>query len=65
MALLPNIEAYPKTVMLQDGTQAQIKPLEEGDKLRLLRFFERVPASVVGFWAALPTRWSDTPKARS
>ena len=33
MALLPNIEAYPKTVMLQDGTQVQVKPLEEGDKL--------------------------------
>ena len=65
MALLPNIEAYPKTVMLQDGTQAQIKPLEEGDKLRLLRFFERVPASVVGFWVASPTWWCAMPEARS
>ena len=43
MAPLPNIEAYPKTIRLHDDTQVQLRPLEEGDKLRLLRFFERIP----------------------
>jgi L-amino acid N-acyltransferase YncA len=43
MPSLPNIETYPKAVRLRDGTQIELRPLEEGDKLRLLRFFERIP----------------------
>ena len=43
MPTLPNIEAYPKTIMLRDGTPVKLRPLEEGDKLQLLRFFKRVP----------------------
>ena len=43
MRTLPNIEAYPKTIRLRDGTPVKIRPLEEADKLRLLMFFERVP----------------------
>ena len=43
MAPLPNIEAYPKTILLRDGISVQLRPLEESDKLRLLQFFERVP----------------------
>ncbi len=43
MVTLPDIEAYPKTVMLRDGSQVQLRPLEAQDKLRLLRFFERIP----------------------
>ena len=43
MLTLPNIEAYPKTIRLRDGTPVKIRPLEEADKLQLLMFFERVP----------------------
>lgn len=43
MSPLPNADAYPKTIMLRDGTRVELRPLEEEDKLRLLRFFERVP----------------------
>ncbi len=43
MATLPNIEAYPKTIMLHDGTPVVLRPLEPGDKVRLLQFFQRVP----------------------
>ena len=42
MPTLPNIEAYPKTIRLRDGTPVKIRPLEEADKVRLLMFFERV-----------------------
>lgn len=37
------IAGYPKVLMLSDKTLVTIRPLEPGDKLRLLRFFERVP----------------------
>jgi L-amino acid N-acyltransferase YncA len=43
MATLPNIQAYPKTIMLNDGTPVVLRPLEPGDKVSLLQFFERVP----------------------
>jgi L-amino acid N-acyltransferase YncA len=43
MATLPNIQAYPKTIMLNDGTSVVLRPLEPGDKVSLLQFFERVP----------------------
>ena len=43
MLTLPNIEAYPKTIRLRDGTPVKIRPLKEADKLRLLMFFDRVP----------------------
>ncbi len=43
MAPFPNQEAYPKTLLLRDETKAIIRPLESGDKIRLLRFFERIP----------------------
>ena len=43
MAPLPNIEAYPKTILLRDETRVELRPLEEADKLRLLQFFERIP----------------------
>ncbi len=40
---LPNAEAYPKDIMLRDGAKVSVRPLEPGDKVRLLEFFERVP----------------------
>ena len=40
---IPDIEAYPRTVMLRDGTQVILRPLEAGDKVQLLDFFKRVP----------------------
>ncbi len=43
MATLPNIQAYPKTIMLNDGAPVVLRPLEPGDKVRLLQFFEGVP----------------------
>jgi L-amino acid N-acyltransferase YncA len=43
MTTLPNIKAYPKTIMLNDGTPVAVRPLEPGDKVRLLQFFQRVP----------------------
>ena len=43
MAVLPNGEAYPKTIMLEDGSEVILRPLEEQDKIRLLRFFDRIP----------------------
>lgn len=43
MATLPNIEAYPKTVMLHDRTPVVLRPLEPGDTVRLLQFFQRIP----------------------
>lgn len=41
---IPNADAYPKRVMLRDGGQVIMRPLEAGDKLELLSFFKRVPA---------------------
>jgi GNAT superfamily N-acetyltransferase len=40
---LPNAEAYPKHIMLRDGDNVSVRPLEPGDKIRLLEFFERIP----------------------
>ena len=40
---LPYIEAYPKTVMLRDGTQVELRPLLAEDGGRLLDFFRRIP----------------------
>jgi len=34
MATLPNIRAYPKTIMLNDGAPVVLRPLEPGDKVR-------------------------------
>lgn len=43
MSTLPYMEAYPKTLILRDGSQVKIRPLEKDDKISLLHFFERVP----------------------
>ncbi len=43
IATIPNIEAYPKTVMLRDGTQVILRPLAEEDQAQLLNFFGRIP----------------------
>lgn len=43
MSELLNLHAYPRTVMLRDGATVTLRPLEAGDKLRLLEFFKRVP----------------------
>ncbi|MBC8281135.1 MAG: GNAT family N-acetyltransferase [Chloroflexi bacterium] len=40
---LPNAEAYPKDIMLRDGDQVSVRPLEPDDKIPLLEFFERIP----------------------
>ena len=40
---MPNIEAYPKTLMLRDGSKVEVRPLKSEDKIRLVRFFERIP----------------------
>ena len=40
---IPGLEAYPKTIMLRDRTEAVIRPLAEGDKTALLNFFQRIP----------------------
>jgi L-amino acid N-acyltransferase YncA len=34
---------YPKEVVLKDGTEALIRPLESGDEAMLLRFFSKIP----------------------
>jgi L-amino acid N-acyltransferase YncA len=41
---IPHIEAYPKTVMLEDSTAVILRPLAKEDKVSLLDFFRRVPA---------------------
>ena len=43
-AAIPNVDTYPKTIMLRDGAKVVLRPLEGGDKLPLLEFFKRVPA---------------------
>ncbi len=43
MAPIPNLEAYPKQIMLLDGTVVSVRPLEPKDQTALLRFFQRVP----------------------
>ncbi len=40
---IPNIDAYPKTVLLRDDTIVTFRPLAKDDKLRLLEFFMRIP----------------------
>ncbi|MBM3941491.1 MAG: GNAT family N-acetyltransferase [SAR202 cluster bacterium] len=45
MAPLPNADAYPKVSRLRDGTAVEIRPLQDGDKIRLAHFFERIPES--------------------
>ncbi|NQW22447.1 MAG: GNAT family N-acetyltransferase [SAR202 cluster bacterium] len=40
---IPNIEAYPKTILLRDDTQVEMRPLTNDDKTRLLEFFMRIP----------------------
>lgn len=40
---IPGIEAYPKTIMLRDGSQIVLRPLAAEDKIRLLDFFRRIP----------------------
>ena len=40
---IPDIEAYPKTILLRDGTPVDLRPLVEEDKLKLLSFFRRIP----------------------
>lgn len=37
------LEAYPKSLILRDGSKVELRLLEEGDKLALLRFFEGIP----------------------
>ena len=42
MAHFPNLDVYPKEVMLRDGTVVHLRPLEEADKTQVFHFFERV-----------------------
>ena len=41
---VPNIETYPKEVMLRDGTRVLLKPMTPEDAAPLLQFFLRIPA---------------------
>ncbi len=38
------LKKYPKKVVLSDGTEVTIRPLNKGDKAALIDFFSRVPA---------------------
>jgi L-amino acid N-acyltransferase YncA len=38
-----DLAAYPKTLMLRDGSTVEVRLLQEDDKVRLRRFFERIP----------------------
>ncbi len=40
---IPDIAAYPKTLMLADQTQVLLRPVEEGDSRKLLEFFRKIP----------------------
>lgn len=40
---IPNIDTYPKTVLLRDDTLVTFRPLAKEDKARLLEFFMRIP----------------------
>ncbi len=40
---IPNIAAYPKTLMLADQTQVLLRPVEENDTRKLLEFFRKIP----------------------
>lgn len=37
------LEAYPKSLILRDGSKVELRLLHENDKLSLLRFFEGIP----------------------
>jgi L-amino acid N-acyltransferase YncA len=43
MPTIPDIRAYPKTILLRDGTQVVIRPLMANDATPLLEFFQRIP----------------------
>ena len=43
IATVPNVETYPKTVLLKDETPVTLRPLLEEDRSRLLSFFQRIP----------------------
>jgi len=43
MPTIPDIGAYPKTILLRDGTQVVIRPLASEDATRLLEFFQGIP----------------------
>ena len=36
---------YPKEVVLKDGSEAIIRPLEKGDESLLREFFKKIPES--------------------
>ncbi|MBM4255059.1 MAG: GNAT family N-acetyltransferase [Deltaproteobacteria bacterium] len=38
------LDEYPKDIVLKDGTAVTLRPLQQGDAERLVRFFQRVPA---------------------
>jgi L-amino acid N-acyltransferase YncA len=40
---LPEIESYPKTILLRDETQVVLRPLTAGDQSGLLDLFQRLP----------------------
>jgi L-amino acid N-acyltransferase YncA len=40
---IPDLDAYPKRILLRDGTEAAIRPLYEEDTARLFNFFRRIP----------------------
>ncbi len=40
---IPDIAAYPKTLMLADQTQVLLRPVHEDDSRKLLEFFRRIP----------------------
>ncbi|HEU0021976.1 MAG TPA: GNAT family N-acetyltransferase [Dehalococcoidia bacterium] len=40
---LPDIESYPKTIMLRDETRVVLRPLMAGDQAGLLDLFQRLP----------------------
>ncbi len=37
------LDAYPKSLILRDGSKVELRLLNEGDKLSLMRFFEGIP----------------------
>lgn len=40
---IPDLEAYPKTILLRDRTEAVIRPLNHEDAGRLFNFFKTIP----------------------
>ena len=43
MPSTPNLEGYPKSFALNDGTEVELRPLAAGDNEALLSLFQRVP----------------------